>query len=346
MGAGSPLEALGAQALHRPLAPALRAKRHGRWFETGWSDLSRRVREAARGWAALGLLRGGAVASVGPLSPAFVITLLAAAGQGTQVRVAGDEAALLGSARLVLAEGEHELERVLRHAGPALEVVVLADAAALAGASARAGVRLLSFDQLLALGAAAAEPAHGLPFAAPAPLARVEAPERGVDARLAPPTAGGADIATAGQRAFAEFAPGWLPGAAWLLGPWLQGGATLVLPEPGGDAAADRHEAAATGWLAPGARVRLFADELRQRTPARGLAGAVTRAALAGASHPLAAFARRRIRAGSGLARTERLLTDADAAAEALALLAALGVERPPLAQRPWPPLALAGEAP
>ena len=316
---------LQARADRQPQAVALRSKRRGRWHELTWADAARQARQAAQGWAALGLLRGGSIGAVGALGPAFVASLFGAVESGLRMQVG---AAATAGVRHVLVDCGHDLERVLRDAGPALGCVAIADADALAGVQAPAGVRLISFDALLALGAQSPPPALGLPFPAPAVLRRVDA-GGGFAEIHAPAILASADDGTVTPRVLLDFDSDWLPGLAWLLDHWSRSGATLVLPEPGGDSGIDRREAAASLWLAPSDRLLAFTAELQRRTAARGLAAAAVRAALSEARHPAANLARWRIRDELGLRRMAAVVTDLDAGAAPLAVLRTLGIAAP-----------------
>ncbi|MCW7540159.1 hypothetical protein OOT46_20200 [Aquabacterium sp. A7-Y] len=319
------------QAEALPQGAALRAKRLGLWHQLGWREFARQVHHAARGWAALGVTPRDTIALVGALGPAFVATLYAAQALGVTVEVAGLQAepALLATARFVLADSGHDLERVLRDAGSALQAAVVADATAQAGSALPHGAQLRSFDELLRLGAQADVPP--LP-ASTAAVTAVRVHDRGQVRELAAPRVPASHAAVrVGEpgRVFADVPPDWLPGWAWLLSDWPHSGLTLVLPEPGGDAGSDRREAAARYWLAAPARVLAVAETLQRRTPRSGLAARALRAALSGERHPLARWARRRIAAGLGLAHTRRLIGEAAADAPAYAVLAALGIAVP-----------------
>jgi hypothetical protein len=149
--------------------------------------------------------------------------------------------------------------------------------------------------------------AHGLPGAAPAgavPFGTLF--QHGactVDLEI--------DTNRTGDRAsvIAEFDPAWTPGLSRLLSDWLPRGAVLHLPEPGGDAWADRRTAAPREWWADAPTLARAADELDARLPAA----------------PLSSWARWRAQRVLGLSSGLRYTGDAQLPAAARAVFDRLG---------------------
>lgn len=333
--------ALRAQAASQPQQTAVLAKRHGRWQALSWSALERAVQQATPGWARLGVGPGKPLNVLGPLSPASLVSLFAVHALGASLELAqpGAEAAALAQAGVLLVDGGHDLDLALRAPAASLRQVVVADALALAGVAAPAGVHLQGFDALLATGGpAVADPSPASADAGGQELARLHLSQGGVQRLHRAELNGtlGTELARRGprDRALAEFDLAWLPGLAWLLGPWARAGLTLVLPEPGGDALRDRQEAGAVLWLVPAAGLRRLSATLADRMPARGLAAVAVHAALAGETHGLARWARWRVRQRLGLAGLRTVVSDTPADAEAQQLIIGLGLDRPGPADR------------
>jgi long-chain acyl-CoA synthetase len=80
--APSLLALLERQARERPDLAAIRHKREGRWQDVSWSELARRVRDAADGLAALGVQAGDRVAIIGETTLEWMIADLAILGAG------------------------------------------------------------------------------------------------------------------------------------------------------------------------------------------------------------------------------------------------------------------------
>jgi hypothetical protein len=161
----------------------------------------------------------------------------------------------------------------------ALGRVVIAHPLRAAGSDSAPGVQLQPYADLLRQRAAEVEP-----------NARVEA------------------AAARGPRVLAEFEPHWQPGYTWLQQAWPRTAATLVIPEPGGDAWADRRDAKPDVWLAPLATLQAVAREL---------SGA--------ARHAPAWWLRLRAASVLGLRPGLRLVTDGPLPPAAAAVFEALG---------------------
>jgi len=303
------LAALRQRARQTPAWPALLAHRQGLWQVFSWAQWLAQVERALGAWAGLGLGAGETLLVHGPLSPAVLASGWAAQALGAELRaVVADKDADADTdsiaARWLLVDDAHQLERVLRQPAAQRRAVVVADDQAVAGSGAPAGLAVLGFDSLLAAQAPGGNPPGPVTAAAQA---------------LA---AGGRP----GLRVLADFGPGWAPGWAWLQREWVHTGVALVLPEPGGDAAADRQTAQAALWLASADRLQPLAAQWQDLAPAQGLAAAAVRVALSARGHLPARWLRARIRRRLGLSATRRVLTDAAPDTPVLALLAQLGV--------------------
>ena len=323
-------QALLRRAAQQPVAMALRARRRGVWLSHSWSQLADEARGLAQAWSALGIARGDTIVALGPLSFDFIVTLFAADALGVTLNVAAPdsaaEAALVQQAQWAFVEGGHELERLLRHRTSSLRHVILAEADWVLDAQAIAGLALHSVDALLAT--------HTTQGAPTAPLDEPILTSSGDRLHGGAHLSGHAeatspwDLSGLGEhdRLLADFDTTWSAGLHFILQAWPITGSLLLIPEPLGDANADRRHARATVWLAPLSRLNTFSAELTHRLPSDGLAALVSQAALRGQSSPWAALARQRIKAVLGLQRLRRVLSEPGMPDALSAMLSALGI--------------------
>jgi hypothetical protein len=219
---------------------ALRVRRRGRWLSWTADGLDADVARLAEGWRAAGVQAGSTITAVGPLSAPFVLSLKAAALIGARVQ----PLALLSDAALppdvplahVLVDGTHELEALLARRPVGLGQVFIAHPLRAEIADAAPGLHLRPFADLLDSGSASTGVSRA-----------------------------GARAPNAGSRVLAEFEPHWAPGLHWLQHAWASRAATLVIPEPGGDAWADRRQARPDLWLAPAGTLEAAALDIGPR---------------------------------------------------------------------------------
>ncbi|HVL89503.1 MAG TPA: AMP-binding protein, partial [Actinomycetota bacterium] len=152
------------------LAPgnvALREKAFGIWREHSWSDYEARVREIALGMVWLGIQPGDRVAILSDDRPEWVFAELGAVTAGaTSVGVyPTSPAAEVGyvlehsGARVVVAENQEQVDKILEVKLPSLERIVVIDRRGLRGYD---DPRLMPFEDVLSAGAQmhAADPSH------------------------------------------------------------------------------------------------------------------------------------------------------------------------------------------
>ncbi|HEY7726289.1 MAG TPA: AMP-binding protein, partial [Anaeromyxobacteraceae bacterium] len=80
------VEMFEATAARLPDRAATRQKREGRWVDTTWSDLGRRVRDIADGLAALGVKKGDRVSVIGETTTEWLAADLAVMSAGATRR--------------------------------------------------------------------------------------------------------------------------------------------------------------------------------------------------------------------------------------------------------------------
>ena len=315
------LDALMRRAHEHPAGVAIRAKRRGQWVQSTWARLGALVQAGASAWTQAGVGVGDRITAIGPLSEALVSTLFAATQLGARVHIPQPTATAPGiaDAEVILADGEHELEVVLRHRGARLRLLVVVDPVALHGFDAPNGLRVISFDQLLATGG---------PEVAAAPIRN--APSQGVAVQdLGFRHTLGAVRVLEGDGALADFAPHSQHGLAWLLTHWIESRALLIIPEPLGNARLDRAEAGARLWIVSAEQLQAFAQDFAERSPEHGVGQWLLRRLLARAGGVINALLRMRLRAALAVREVEAVIFDDNAHASDLQVLVRLGLIGP-----------------
>ncbi|WKB55900.1 hypothetical protein [Eleftheria terrae] len=230
---------------------ALRVHRRGQWLCWSREGLRADVAALAEGWRRAGVRDGDTITTVGPLSAAFVLTLKAAPLIGACVQPlqwrADADALPDVPLQHVLVDSTHELEALLARRPTGLGQVHVAYPLRSTAADGAVAVRVLPFAGLLRGPDANAGPTRDEPAD---PLEQHADRQRGL-------------------RVLAEFEPHWAPGLAWLQQEWWRQAATLVLPEPGGDAWADRRRARPDLWVAPAGTLEAAARDIARQTEGR-----------------------------------------------------------------------------
>ncbi|MFH1060295.1 MAG: AMP-binding protein [Pseudomonadota bacterium] len=141
---------------------AMRVKELGLWRDLSWAEYGRRVRLAAQGFIALGLMPGDTVAVIGENCPEWLITDMGAmAAGGVTAGIYTTNAAVEclyilqhSEAKVFVVENEEQLDKALqvRDECPSLAKIVVIDTEGLRHFS---DPMVMDFDQLLALGAEA-----------------------------------------------------------------------------------------------------------------------------------------------------------------------------------------------
>ena len=158
-------------AAERPGETAFRWKRYGVWRRFTWRDYYQLVRWAALGLYELGIGRGDVAAFMTGNRPAWPIYEIAAQSLGAPTvgiyrDSLGDEIAhvlSLSGARIVLVEGQEQLDRVLEAAGSApVEKIVVDETKGLHQYRSKLGDLIISFGDLLRLGRRLEEREPGL----------------------------------------------------------------------------------------------------------------------------------------------------------------------------------------
>ncbi|HSD36059.1 MAG TPA: hypothetical protein VLC92_01040 [Rhodocyclaceae bacterium] len=280
------------------LPDALRAKHRGRWLAWSRPALEHDVEALSQGLRRHGLAPGGTLSFIGSLGLPFVLALLASHRLGARLRTVAPEHADTAPLNHVIVDRADQLERLLAWRPQHLGRVWLASPV-LGRAGDEAGNGVGSLAELLA----EAPAAIALPATRP-------------------------DVA--GLRVLAEFDPSWAPGVSWLLHHWLQEGATLVLPEAGGEGWRDRQDAKPHRWLVDPATLDVAAESLHGRLPRR--------------LGPLAAWRARRV---LGLRRDLHIQCEGLPGTEAMAIFARLGLQADAAASSPqtWSPVVAEGLA-
>lgn len=127
-------------------------------------------------------------------------------------------------------------------------------------------------------------------------------------------------------RVLADFDPSWRDGIDFIRNAWPEAGSLLLVPEPGGDATADRIEARATRWLAPARRLVAFEQTFADRAPSSGLAAAAVRSVRQGRGGPIGGWVRARLAANLGIGSVREVRSDGDLPESTRALLVSLGM--------------------
>ena len=162
---------LGARARERPEATALRWKRYGVWNRFTWREYHRLVRWAALGLYSLGIGRGDKAAFITSNRPSWPIyevgaQSLGAATIGVYRDSLSDEVAYaLGEsdARIVLVEGQEQLDRVLEVLDKTrVEKIIVDEAKGLHLYREKLGDLIITFGDLLKTGRALDEQSPGL----------------------------------------------------------------------------------------------------------------------------------------------------------------------------------------
>ena len=162
-----PMQIFAARAREWAPQPALRAKDRGIWHTVTWGQYHTRVRHTALALAALGCRKGDVVSVLAQNIPAWLYAdfgaqSLGVIGNGIYPTSAPEQIRHIlvdSQSRIAIVENEEQLDKVQAVRGdcPRLEKIVVIDLKGLRGLE-DAGV--MTFDALLALGAAAGPEAH------------------------------------------------------------------------------------------------------------------------------------------------------------------------------------------